>query len=569
MLHHTAVENASPITSAKSADNRCKNRYTDVLPFDETRVKLSGDDDYINACYVSPPFLDQKYICCQGPLRNTCYDFWKMVWEQDCSIVVMLNKIIENNMLKCHPYWPSGEIDEDGDSDDEVVLNELKINFVSKEFFEFYTISKLRISNSAVDQSKDILHFHYHAWPDFGVPESPTMFLTFLNAVRQYYKQSKGPPVVHCSAGIGRTGTLILVDVILKLIEEKQTNNIDVFSILLHLRKHRLGLVQTPDQLRFCFLSILQGAEKFRTENFRDTYIRAPMSDLSDSSSGSVEYFYRQGDSDNSEEATDDDVSLDDEMEHALPDSIEDEEETKESSEEDLDLSFNAVSPKEVVTGENGMFSEGEEGEGSRPVSESHDLDLPTDGIGSVSPIANDFFELPDDIIVSRKSKKDEEKPVPESEPAPVEAAPMKNSDLQDILSMKEPVIEMNDIMLTEDKPEILPEPMFTSAEPLIDSNLTATEVDGPVETSEVPTNDIPVSSTETTKKRLSSSDDNSEIKKRKQNTADLVAGMKARLNDHEAGTESKTYYWETFGKPLLVGSLAAAGLSFIVYLVR
>lgn len=505
----------------------------------------------------------------QGPLRNTCYDFWKMVWEQECSVVVMLNKIIENNMLKCHPYWPSGEIDEDGVSDDEVVLNELKINFVSKEFFDFYTISKLRISNSAVDQSKLILHFHYHAWPDFGVPESPTMFLTFLNAVRQYYKQSKGPPVVHCSAGIGRTGTLILVDVILKLIEEKQTNNIDVFSILLHLRKHRLGLVQTPDQLRFCFLSILQGAEKFRTENFRDTYIRAPMSDMSDSSSGSVEYFYRQGDSDNSE-ATDDDNSLDDEMDQALPDSIEDE--TRESSEEDLDLDL-AVSPKEVVTGENGMFSEGEEGESSRPVSESHDLDLPTDGIGSVSPIANDFFELPDDIIVSRKSKRDQEKPVPDSEQTMVAEAPMKNRDLQDILSMKEPALEMNDIMLTEDvKPEALSEPVFTSAEPLVDSNLTATEVDGGAESSagDIPTNDVHAFATgETTKKRLSSSDDNTERKKRKQKTADIVTGMKARLADHELGTESNTYYWESFGKPLLVGSLAAAGLSFIVYLFR
>lgn len=554
MLHHTAVENASPITSAKSADNRCKNRYTDVLPFDETRVKLSGDDDYINACYVSPPFLDQKYICCQGPLRNTCYDFWRMVWEQDSEVVVMLNKIIENNMLKCHPYWPSGEIDEDGDSDDEVVLNELKINFVSKELFEFYTISKLRISNSAVDQSKDILHFHYHAWPDFGVPESPTMFLTFLNAVRQYYKQSKGPPVVHCSAGIGRTGTLILVDVILKLIEEKQTNNIDVFSILLHLRKHRLGLVQTPDQLRFCFLSILQGAEKFRTENFRDTYIRAPLSDLSDSSSGSVEYFYRQGESENSAE-TDDDISLGDEMDQALPDSIGDEE-TKESSEEELDLEL-AVSPKEVLTSDNGMFSEGEEeGEGSH--------ELPTDGIGSVSPIANDFFELPEDIIVSRKSKRDEEKPVPEYEPAPaVGEAPLKNSDLQNILSMAEPAVEMNDIILCEAVKQF--------SEPAVDSNLTETEVIPTNDVTEVdggPTNDSP-STGEITKKRLSSSDDNAERKKRKQKTADLVTGIKARLADHESGTESKQYYWETFGKPLLVGSLAAAGLSFIVYLVR
>ncbi|PSN29557.1 Tyrosine-protein phosphatase non-receptor type 2 [Blattella germanica] len=209
---------------ARKTHNKNLNRYRDVSPYDHSRVVLSrGPCDYINANLVTMERAHRRYILTQGPLPQTTGHFWLMVWEQNCKAVLMLNRIIEKNQVKCH-----------------------------------------QLTEVESGSSREIIHFHYTTWPDFGVPESPTAFLNFLMVVREsgVLDQNVGPPVVHCSAGIGRSGTFCLVDSCLVLIEEEGIDSVNVREVLLEMRRFRMGLIQTPDQLRFSYWAIIEGANK-------------------------------------------------------------------------------------------------------------------------------------------------------------------------------------------------------------------------------------------------------------------------------------------------------------------
>ncbi|KAM9223240.1 tyrosine-protein phosphatase non-receptor type 2 isoform 4-T4 [Leptosomus discolor] len=202
-----------PHRVAKYPENRNRNRYRDVSPYDHSRVKLQNtENDYINASLVVIEEAQRYYILTQGPLPNTCCHFWLMVWQQQTKAVVMLNRTVEKES--------SGE-------------------------------------------SRMIFHFHYTTWPDFGVPESPASFLNFLFKVRESGSLSAehGPAVVHCSAGIGRSGTFSLVDTCLVLMEKKDPFSVDIKKVLLDMRKYRMGLIQTPDQLRFSYMAVIEGAK--------------------------------------------------------------------------------------------------------------------------------------------------------------------------------------------------------------------------------------------------------------------------------------------------------------------
>ena len=255
-------------------------------------------------------------------MMSTSMDFWQMIWDENTSVIIMLNRIIENNRLKCHPYWPTGEVDEDGDVDNIFTTPAYSVTLTSKEDYNFYAISELSVIKLATNEERKIFHLHYYDWPDFGVPESPKKFLDFLKLVRSYYKDCKGAPVVHCSAGIGRTGTLVLVDTILTITEEKRTQNIDIYSILISIRQHRLGLVQTPDQLRFCFLAILTGMQSLDTSDFTNERISAEIDIDMESSEGSVEYM----ESDDSELETDEEDDYNIDSDGSVEDNVEDEE---------------------------------------------------------------------------------------------------------------------------------------------------------------------------------------------------------------------------------------------------
>ena len=256
----------------------------------------------------------------QGPMMSTSMDFWQMIWDENTSVIIMLNRIIENNRLKCHPYWPTGEVDEDGEVDSIFNTSAYSVTLKSKDDHEFYAISELSLVKLATNEERKIYHLHYYDWPDFGVPETPKKFLIFLNLVRSYYRDCKGAPVVHCSAGIGRTGTLVLVDTILSIIEEKRTQNIDIYSILISIRQHRLGLVQTPDQLRFCFLAILTGMQNFDTSDFTKERISAEIDIDMESSEGSVEYM----ESDDSDLESEEEGEEEEEEDYVVEDEFED-----------------------------------------------------------------------------------------------------------------------------------------------------------------------------------------------------------------------------------------------------
>ncbi|KAM4684986.1 tyrosine-protein phosphatase non-receptor type 2 isoform 3-T3 [Amazona ochrocephala] len=208
-----------PHRVAKYSENRNRNRYRDVSPYDHSRVKLqNAENDYINASLVVIEEAQRYYILTQGPLPNTCCHFWLMVWQQQTKAVVMLNRIVEKES--------SGE-------------------------------------------SRMIFHFHYTTWPDFGVPESPASFLNFLFKVRESGSLSPehGPAVIHCSAGIGRSGTFSLVDTFLVLMEKKDSPSVDIKKVLLDMRKYRMGLIQTPDQLRFSYMAVIEGGKLIKGDS--------------------------------------------------------------------------------------------------------------------------------------------------------------------------------------------------------------------------------------------------------------------------------------------------------------
>ncbi|XP_029665553.1 tyrosine-protein phosphatase non-receptor type 1 isoform X2 [Formica exsecta] len=247
---------------SKKPQNKNLNRYRDVAPYDHTRIILNrGVCDYIHANLIKVDRAHRQYILTQGPLPNTAGHFWLMVWEQNSRAVLMLNKIIEKNQVKCHQYWPLDDSHEPTMTFEDVSL---EVEYVSKIESSDYTTRTLRITDLETNDSREILHFHYTTWPDFGVPQSPTAFLRFLADVRQSgaLDQNVGPPIIHCSAGIGRSGTLCLVDTCLVLIEKNGLNAVNVREILLEMRKSRMGLIQTPEQLRFSYAAIIEGAKQ-------------------------------------------------------------------------------------------------------------------------------------------------------------------------------------------------------------------------------------------------------------------------------------------------------------------
>ena len=240
--------------AAKLQENRDRNRYRDVSPFDHSRVKLQdGPSDYINSSLVEVTDADRRYILSQGPLPGTSGHLWQMVWEQNSKAVIMLNKTIERGMSKCHQYWPI-------DKNYPVTYHQdgYIVTLVSETDMQNFVIREFELHRIKSRETRTVYHFHYTAWPDFDVPQSPAAFLNFLASIRQYgvLDNHWGPAVIHCSAGIGRSGTFILIDACLELLQKNVP--FGVREVLLELRKFRMGLIQTPQQLRFSYFAIAE-----------------------------------------------------------------------------------------------------------------------------------------------------------------------------------------------------------------------------------------------------------------------------------------------------------------------
>uniref|UniRef100_A0A8C6FE39 Receptor-type tyrosine-protein phosphatase beta n=1 Tax=Monodon monoceros TaxID=40151 RepID=A0A8C6FE39_MONMO len=247
-------------------ENRGKNRYNNILPYDASRVKLSNVDDdpcsdYINASYIPGNNFRREYIATQGPLPGTKDDFWKMAWEQNVHNIVMVTQCVEKGRVKCDHYWPADQ--------DSLYYGDLILQMLSESVLPEWTIREFRIcSEEQLDAHRLIRHFHYTVWPDHGVPETTQSLIQFVRTVRDYINRTPGagPTAVHCSAGVGRTGTFIALDRILQQLDSK--DSVDIYGAVHDLRLHRVHMVQTECQyvyLHQCVRDVLR-ARKLRSE---------------------------------------------------------------------------------------------------------------------------------------------------------------------------------------------------------------------------------------------------------------------------------------------------------------
>ncbi|XP_030334579.1 receptor-type tyrosine-protein phosphatase O isoform X3 [Strigops habroptila] len=226
--------------------NRCKNRYTNILPYDFSRVRLVSmneeeGSDYINANYIPGYHSPQEYIATQGPLPETRNDFWKMVLQQKSQIIVMLTQCNEKRRVKCDHYWPFTE--------DPIAYGDITVEMLSEDEHTDWVYRNFRISYA--DEVQDVMHFNYTAWPDHGVPttNAAESILQFVQMVRQKSAKSKGPMIIHCSAGVGRTGTFIALDRLLQHIRDHEF--VDILGLVSDMRSYRMSMVQTEEQYIF------------------------------------------------------------------------------------------------------------------------------------------------------------------------------------------------------------------------------------------------------------------------------------------------------------------------------
>ncbi|KAM8789747.1 tyrosine-protein phosphatase non-receptor type 4 isoform 4-T4 [Rhynchonycteris naso] len=244
------------MSCAKLPQNISKNRYRDISPYDATRVVLKGNEDYINANYInmeiSSSSIINQYIACQGPLPHTCKDFWQMTWEQGSSMVVMLTTQVERGRVKCHQYWPEPT----GSS----FYGCYQVTCHSEEGNTAYIFRKMTLFNQEKNESRHLIQIQYTAWPDHGVPDDSSDFLDFVCHVRNKRASKEEPVVVHCSAGIGRTGVLITMETAMCLIECNQP--VYPLDIVRTMRDQRAMMIQTPSQYRFVCEAILKVYEE-------------------------------------------------------------------------------------------------------------------------------------------------------------------------------------------------------------------------------------------------------------------------------------------------------------------
>lgn len=245
--------------------NRPKNRYNNVLPLDRTRVIMSSIEgesgsDYINANYVDG-IREMQYIAAQGPLKETIYSFWRMVYEEKSNVIVMLTRVIENKKQKCSNYWPSKGNDK--------VFNDIRVCLKKKKKEHGLLIRYITLIKGESDV-RNIIHFQYKEWPDHGLPNNAQTFRHLLHLVDATHDYI-GPIVVHCSAGIGRTGTFCTVHTIIQRLEnhlkkykdiEKNPFEFNIFNTVLKLRGDRVGIVQTKEQYEFCYRAVFEEYER-------------------------------------------------------------------------------------------------------------------------------------------------------------------------------------------------------------------------------------------------------------------------------------------------------------------
>ncbi|KAM6909261.1 receptor-type tyrosine-protein phosphatase delta isoform 16-T16 [Xenentodon cancila] len=240
--------------------NKPKNRYANVIAYDHSRVLLSAIDgipgsDYINANYIDGYRKQNAYIATQGALPETFSDFWRMIWEQRSAIIVMMTKLEERSRVKCDQYWPTRGTETYG---------LIQVTLLDTVELATYCVRTFALFKNGSSEKREVRQFQFTAWPDHGVPEHPTPFLAFLRRVKACNPPDAGPMVVHCSAGVGRTGCFIVIDAMLE--RNKHEKTVDIYGHVTLMRAQRNYMVQTEDQYVFIHDALLEAVNCGTTE---------------------------------------------------------------------------------------------------------------------------------------------------------------------------------------------------------------------------------------------------------------------------------------------------------------
>nr|XP_046227703.1 receptor-type tyrosine-protein phosphatase N2 [Scatophagus argus] len=239
----------------RGEQNSKRNRSDAVVVYDHSRITLKAENNHGNSDYINAsPIMDHDprnptYIASQGPLPSTVADFWQMVWESGCVVIVMLTPLSENGVKQCHHYWP----DEGSD-----VYHIYEVNLVSEHIWcEDFLVRSFYLKNLQTNETRTVTQFHFLSWMDRGIPNSARTLLDFRRKVNKCYRGRSCPIIVHCSDGAGRSGTYILIDMVLNRMA-KGAKEIDIAATLEHLRDQRAGMVQTKEQFEFALTAVAE-----------------------------------------------------------------------------------------------------------------------------------------------------------------------------------------------------------------------------------------------------------------------------------------------------------------------
>ncbi|XP_007950762.1 receptor-type tyrosine-protein phosphatase N2 [Orycteropus afer afer] len=250
---YQAEPNSSMV--AQKEENMQKNRSLAVLTYDHSRILLKPENSHSNSDYINAsPIMDHDprnpaYIATQGPLPATVADFWQMVWESGCVVIVMLTPLTENGVKQCYHYWP-----DEGSN----LYHIYEVNLVSEHIWcEDFLVRSFYLKNLQTNETRTVTQFHFLSWYDQGVPSSTRSLLDFRRKVNKCYRGRSCPIIVHCSDGAGRSGTYVLIDMVLNKMA-KGAKEIDIAATLEHLRDQRPGMVQTKEQFEFALTTVAE-----------------------------------------------------------------------------------------------------------------------------------------------------------------------------------------------------------------------------------------------------------------------------------------------------------------------
>uniref|UniRef100_A0A8C6VFA7 Protein tyrosine phosphatase receptor type N2 n=1 Tax=Naja naja TaxID=35670 RepID=A0A8C6VFA7_NAJNA len=250
---YQAEPNATTI--AHKEENVQKNRSQVIVAYDHCRICLKAENSHDNSDYINAsPIMDHDprnpaYIAAQGPLPSTVTDFWQMVWENGCVVIVLLTPLTENGLKQCYHYWP-----DEGSN----LYHIYEVNLVSEHIWcEDFLVRSFYLKNLQSNETRTVTQFHYLTWHDQQVPASARSLLDFRRKINKCYRGRSCPIAVHCSDGAGRTGTYILIDMVLNKMA-KGAKEIDIAATLEHLRDQRPGMVQTKEQFEFALTAVAE-----------------------------------------------------------------------------------------------------------------------------------------------------------------------------------------------------------------------------------------------------------------------------------------------------------------------